>query len=468
MVPDKAGKPSIAVLPFDDLSPQKDLGYLCDGVPESLINALLKVKDLRVPAPTSSFSFRGKEQNLQEIGEKLNVKTVLRGSVQQSGNRVGIIAQLINISDESLLWSEQYNREMDDVFAIQDEINLAIVDKLKLELLGGEKEKLLKRYTDDPEAYRLYMLGQYFWKKFTAENILKGIEYFEKAIEKDPEYALAYTGLAQCYCFIGGWGYMLPSSAWSKAKTEVKKALELDDTLAEVHSALGMISLYYDWDWPAFEKHIKRAIELAPGYALSHLWNADYLRIMGRFDEALEEIERGLELDPLYTILHNRYCNILDQSGKTDEAIEQLHKTLEMDPNYPLTYMWLGMAYNRQGRYEEAIAEFQKAIKLGGNDPGITGRIGAAYAKSGKREKAMNVLHELEKQSKQKYIPKTSMAIIYVALGEIDKALELLEKAYEERDTILLVFDFKTIPYLDSIHLDPRYIALRKKMGLKY
>ncbi|MGB6866050.1 MAG: protein kinase [Candidatus Aminicenantaceae bacterium] len=458
---------SIAVLPFDDLSPQKDLGYLCDGLPESLINALIKVKDLHVPAPTSSFSFRGKELDMQEIGEKLNVKTVLRGSVQKSGNRIGIIAQLINIADESLLWSEQYNRDIDDLFAIQDEINLAIVDKLKLELLGGEKVKLVKRYTDDSEAYSLYLKGQYFWKKLTAESMKKGLEYFEQAIEKDPDYALAYVGLAQCYGILGAWGYNPPRSVWPRAKTEVQKALELDDTLAEVHAALSFISLYYDWDWPAFEKHVKRAIELAPGYAEPHIWNADYLRYMGRFDEAIEEMNRALELDPLFIQGRNLYSNILDHSGRRDEAIEQLHKTLEMDPNFGLAHGFMGVAYNRQGRYKEAIAAFQKANKLLGDRPIMNGRIGAAYAKSGQREKAMNVLRELEELSKQKYIPKTRIAVIYVALGEIDKALELLEKAYEERDNMLLAFDFKTIPYLDSIHSDPRFIALRAKMGLK-
>jgi len=299
-----SSKPSIAVLPFDDLSPQKDLGYLCLGLPESLINALTKVEDLRVPASTSSFSFRGKEQDMQEIGEKLSVETVLRGSVQKAENRVRIIAQIIEVGDESILWSEQYNREMDDVFAIQDEITLAIVDKLKLELLGGEKAKLVKRYTENSEAYDLYLKGQFFWKKRTEEALKKGIEYFERAIEKDPNFALAYAGLAQCYCLLGFWGYNPPRSVWPKAKTLVKKALELDDKLAEAHSVLSLISLWYDWDWLAFEKHIQQAKELNPGHAYSHHTNAEYYRIMGRFDEAIEEEKRALELDPLSIVYH--------------------------------------------------------------------------------------------------------------------------------------------------------------------
>ena len=466
-VPPPATKPSIAVLPFEDLSPQKDQGHICFGFAESIITALTKIKDLHVPAPTSSRLFIGKEQDMKEIGEKLKVKTVFRGSVQISGNMLRISAQIINVADESLLWSEQYNGEMDDVFAIQDEINLAIVDKLKIELLGGEKEKLVKRYTDDPEAYNLYMLGQYFWPKFTEEAIKKGIEYFEQAIQKDPDYALAYAGLAKCYGTLGIWGYSPPSSVWPRAKAEVNKALELDDTLAEVHSVLSVISLYYDWDWPAFEKHIKRAIELAPGYAEPYIWKAEYLRYRGRFDEAIEEAERALELDPLLFFARNIYSNILDCSGRSDEAIEQVQKTLEMDPNHSFAHAFRGVAYFRQGKYEEAISTFQKVIKLAVNNPHITGRIGAAYAKSGQREKAMNVLRQFEEQSEQQYIPKTSLAGLYVALGEIDRALELLERAYEERDNFLLAYDFKCIPYPDNIHLDPRLIALRKKMGLE-
>ena len=456
-----SSKPSIAVLPFDDLSPQKDLGYLCLGLPESLINALTKVEDLRVPASTSSFSFRGKEQDMQEIGEKLSVETVLRGSVQKAENRVRIIAQIIEVGDESILWSEQYNREMDDVFAIQDEITLAIVDKLKLELLGGEKAKLVKRYTENSEAYDLYLKGQFFWKKRTEEALKKGIEYFERAIEKDPNFALAYAGLAQCYCLLGFWGYNPPRSVWPKAKTLVKKALELDDKLAEAHSVLSLISLWYDWDWLAFEKHIQQAKELNPGHAYSHHTNAEYYRIMGRFDEAIEEEKRALELDPLSIVYHTVLGHFLRQSGRWDEAIEQLHKTLEMDSNFYLTHMILGWAYESKGRYKEAIAAYQKAIKLTGGSSHVMGLLGFAYAKSGQRATAVNMLRELEERSKQSYVPKTSIAAIYAALGEIDKAFEWYEKAYKERDQTL--FYLERTPDLEIFYSDPRYTALRKK-----
>ena len=460
-----SSKPSIAVLPFDDLSPQKDLGYLCLGLPESLINALTKVEDLRVPASTSSFSFRGKEQDMQEIGEKLSVETVLRGSVQKAENRVRIIAQIIEVGDESILWSEQYNREMDDVFAIQDEITLAIVDKLELELLGGEKAKLVKRYTENSEAFDLYLKGQFFWKKRTEEALKKGIEYFERAIEKDPNFALAYAGLAQCYCLLGFWGYNPPRSVWPKAKTLVKKALELDDKLAEAHSVLSLISLWYDWDWLAFEKHIQQAKELNPGHAYSHHTNAEYYRIMGRFDEAIEEEKRALELDPLSIVYHTVLGHFLRQSGRWDEAIEQLHKTLEMDSNFYLTHMILGWAYESKGRYKEAIAAYQKAIKLTGGSSHVMGLLGFAYAKSGQRATAVNMLRELEERSKQSYVPKTSIAAIYAALGEIDKAFEWYEKAYKERDQTL--FYLERTPDLEIFYSDPRYTALRKKMGLE-
>jgi serine/threonine protein kinase/tetratricopeptide (TPR) repeat protein len=394
-VPTLSGKSSIAVLPFNDLSPQKDLGYLCDGVPESLINALNKLKDLHVTAPTSSFLFRGKEQNMQEIGEKLNVKTVLRGSVQKSGSRIGIIAQLINVADESLLWSEQYNREMDDVFAIQEEINLAIVDKLKLQLLGEEKAKLVKRYTEDSEAYNLYLKGKYFWDKRTKEAIKRAFEYFEKAIEIDPDYALAYAELAQCYCLLGFYGYNSPRDVYPKAKIELKKALELDDALAEAHTVSGLISLLYDWDWEAAEWGFKRAIELKPGYAYAYHVSAVYFRFMGRYDDAIEEIKRALELDPLSLTAHCELGIIHGNSGRWDEAIEQFRITLEMDPNYGHAHWYIGIAYQEKGNNEEAIASFQKAIELTGGNPHPISTLGFAYAKSGQREKAIDLLHEL-------------------------------------------------------------------------
>lgn len=464
MVSAGADKPSVAVLPFEDLSPETDQGYFCDGFAESLITALNKLEDLRVPASTSSFLFRGSEQNIKDIGDKLSVKTVFRGSVQKSENRIRIIAQLINVADESLVWSEQYNREMDDVFAIQDEITLAIVDKLKLELLGGEKGQLVKRYTDSSEAYNLYLKGHYIRNKRTKEAYEQAEKYYNEALDKDPNYALAHVGLFHCYSGLSFYGYSSPNDVIPRAKTELQKALELDDTLAEVHAALGGCSLLYDWDWQAYQKHISRAFELNPGDAYAHLIKAAYYVIMRRYDEAIEENKRGVELDPLNINYHAQWGLTLLSAGRNDDAIKQLQKTLEMNPNFGLTYEYIGMAYQNMGMYEEAIASYKKADELRGSTAAI-GFLGAAYADSGQREKAMNMLHELEELSKRKYVPQAPFAFIYAALGDNDKAFEFLEKAYEERDRTLIFLTKRTGG--SNLYSDPRYTALRKKMGLE-
>jgi len=288
-IPALAGKSSIAVLPFEDLSPQKNQGFLCEGFTESLINALTKVEDLRVPARTSSFSFEGKEQDIHEIGEKLNVKTVLRGSLQKSENRLRITAQLIDVVDESILWSEQYNRELEDVFKIQDEISLAIVDKLKGELLREERSKLTKRYTESIEAYNLYLKGRFFWNQRTIDGFKKGIEYFEQSIKKDPSYALAYSGLADCYNMLGEYDYLPPKEAYPKAKEAAQKALSIDSTLAQAHTSLAYVLLAYELDLNGAKKKYERAIQLNPNYGSAHQWYANCLSVLGRHDEAIAE-----------------------------------------------------------------------------------------------------------------------------------------------------------------------------------
>lgn len=460
---------SIAVLPFEIVSSDPDKEYLTEGIPVSIMNMLLIAHRLKVIGRVSVFGYKGQQIDPKRIGQELDVKSVLTARWTQRGEEISIDVSLVNTKDNSLIWGKIYDTRLESVLEIVQELPAAIVKELKINLTGEETLMLAKRHTKNKEAQDLYMRGQHLWRIATEDSFKKAIEYFKMAKEADPDYALAYAGLAQCYGMLGLWGYNAPHDIWPKAKTEATKALELDDTLAEVHATLSMISLYFDWDWPDFEKHIERALELVPGIVEPHMWNAEYLRTMGRFDEAIQEMERALELEPLYIILNYWYANILDHSGRRDEALKQLNKTLELNPNFGNTYGMIGVAYNRQGKYEEAIDAFKKGIEfLGGNSPTLTGRIGAAHAKSGQKEEAMIVLRGLEEQSKQRYIPKTSIAVIYVALGEIDKAIDLLNMAYEERDPMLLLFDFKTIPYLDNIHLDPRFIALRKKMGLKW
>ena len=450
-------KPSVAVLPFEDLSPQKDQGYLCDGFAESLINALSKVKDLRVPASTSSFSFRGSEQNVREIGDKLSVKTVLRGSVQKAGNEVGIIAQLINVKDESLLWSEQYNREMDDVFAIQEEINLAIVDNLKIKLLGEEEAELVMRQTQNPEAYNLFLKGLYFWNKRTEDDIRKAIDYFEQAILLDPNYGLAYARLADSYGLLPFYTSVLPKEAFEKARSAAKKALDIDATLAEAHSALGFINMYYDWDWEAAETELKRAVQTKPGYVTAHHWYAEYLTWMGRHEEAISEISRAIELDPISPLINYMKAYILFYARQYEKSIKQCHVTLELDPNFTMPYLGIGKAYLLKGVYEEAIMEIQK--------DGDKTYLGLAYGMAGKRDEAMGIFEEMKERWRRGDIRAFPIMRVYLGLGEKDPALEWLERSFERHDPRMV--ELKVDPFFDPLRSDPRFKALLKKMNLE-
>jgi len=384
--------------------------------------------------------------------------------VRKAGNRLRITAQLINVEDGYHLWSERYDRELEDIFAIQDEVALEIVDKLKIELLGGERERLTKRYTEDQEAYNFYLKGTYFLNKRTGEGLKKSIEYFQEAIKKDPAYALAYSGLADSYSVLGFYGFQAPKEVFPKAKAEAQKALEMDDTLAEAQASLGYVNLMYDWDWSAAKTRLTGAIELNPGYTVARNLYAAYLAIIGQFDEAIAEMKQATELDPLSVRLQYELGNYLRWSGRLDEAIEQLQKTLEMDPNSGVAYGHLGFCYAQKKRHEEAIGAMQKAIELVGKAPPFLGQLAYFYARSGKRDRAREILHELEETSKKRHVPSLSIAIVFAELGELDRAFEWVEKAYEEHDTFVALF--KTWPEFEILRSDPRSKVLLKKIGL--
>ena len=458
-------KLSVAVLPFEDLSPNKDQEYFCDGLADELINRLTNIESLRVPARTSAFSFKGKGLDIREIGEKLEVENVLEGSVRKEEKKLRITVQLVNVKDGSPLWSEKYERDEVGIFALQDEISLAVVDKLKLKLLGGEREKLMKRHTENLEAYNLYLKGRYFSNRRTEEDVVKGIEYFRQAIENDPTYALAYAGLADAFTILGAFGLRRPKEVFPKAKAEAKKALEIDDMLAEAHASLGFIIKSYDWDWLAAEREFKRALELNPNSTTTHHSYGIYLsHIMGRFDEAITEFKRAQELDPLSFIINATIGTTLTRARRYDEAIEQLRKTIEMDPNFLMAHVWLGIAYCQKEMWEEGIAEYQKAVTMAGDMTLALGCLGLAYGLSGQTDEALKVLNRLNELSKEKYVPPLHKAWIYMGLGEKDKAFEHLEKSYLERDPMM---DTLTGPFYDSLRSDPRFTALLKKMGLE-
>ena len=461
----KKPQPSIAVLPFTNLSADKEQEYFCDGMAEEIINALTQVEGLRVVARTSAFSFRGKEIDIREIGRKLNVETLLEGSVRKAGNRLRITAQLVNVADGYHLWSERYDREMEDVFAIQEEISLSIVDKLKVKLLKEEKVKLGKRYTDNPEAYNLYLKGRYFWDRRYEGGLQKAVECFQEAIDKDPLYALAYTGIADCYNQFGLWSFLHPKEAYSKAKVACAKALEIDDTLAEAYGSLGWIKTFYDWDWAEAEKAFKRGLILNPNYAAAHYFYGLYLSITGNGVEAIAEVKKSVELDPL-CLAHNAVLGIsLCWWRQYDEAIEQIHKTLEMDPNFALAYFFLGLTYAGKMRWKEAIISLQKSVNLWQGSPIALGFLGFAYGMSGQEDQALSMLDQLNKLSQQRYVSSLYKALIYGGLGKKDQAFEHLDKAYDERDSWMI--SLKTASFMDIFRSDPRYEALIKKMGLE-
>jgi serine/threonine protein kinase/Tfp pilus assembly protein PilF len=462
-IPNGPGKTSLAVLPFVDMSPEKDQGYLCDGIADTLINSLSNIKDLQVPSRTSAFSFKDKEQDVREIGKKLNVEAVLEGSVQKADNRIRITAQLINVEDGYQLWSERFNRELEDVFTIQDEISLAIVNNLKLKLLGEEKAKLMKHYTDNVEAYNLYLEGLFFWNKRTEEGLKKAMEYFNKAIENDKNYALAYSGLADSYNLLGAYEYLPLDETFPKAKEAALKALEIDDTLSEAYASLAYVEYNYDWDWKGAEENFKRAIDLNPAYATAHHWYALYLSAMGRFDEAIKEIERAHDLDPLSLVINRDVGTIYLSARQYDKAEEAAKKTIEMDPNFAGAHSGLRTVYLYKLMDDEALEEYQKGEALLKESISIEEHVKAMiYARTGKKDEARQILQELiETKQEDSY----NLAIICFDLGDIDQGFNWLEKAYEEREMGL--FWINVEPEFDRVRTDPRFKALLKKMGLE-
>ena len=452
-------KPSIAVLPFVDLSPQEDQAYFCDGLADELINRLTRIENLRTPARTSSFSFKGKELDIKEIGEKLGVDNVLEGNIRKSDNRLRVIVRLIKVADGYPIWSEEYERNVEDLFALQDDISLAIVDGLKIKLLGKEKMQFVKSYTQNLEAYDLYLKGQFFRSKRTEESLKKSVEYLEQAIERDPSYALAYAELAMAYINFVAWSFLPTKEALSKAKGPALKALELDETLAEAHTALADIKQYLDWDWEGAEREYLRAIELNPRYPTAHLWYAEYLDNMGRFDKALEEIELAKKLDPLDLIVHADASNYYFKKGDHNGAIEQVKKTLEMDPNYRPARMYLANIYNWVGMYKEALSEFELLDYKGPE-------IAFTYVKLGRFSEAKKVLEELIKQSQQSYVPFFAIAEVYFYLGDKESGFAYLEKSYNEHENGLL--SIKVSPYIEEdIRTDARVRAILTKMNLE-
>ncbi|MCX6567495.1 MAG: tetratricopeptide repeat protein [Candidatus Aminicenantes bacterium] len=459
----KPGK-SIVVLPFVNISPEEGQDYFCDGLTEEIINALSHIRELRVVARTSAFAFKGKEIDIREVGEILNVNTVLEGSVRKAGDRLRITAQLINVADGYHLWSERFDREMKDIFNIQDEVTLEIVDKLKIELLGKEREQVVKRYTDNLEAHNLLLKGWYFWGKRTKEGVKRGLECVHQALEIDPAYALAHAQLAMNLISLGAQGFTRPHEAFPKAKAAARKALELDGSLPQAYAALAWISFFYDWDWTAAEKGFKKALFLNPGLGYAYFGYAVFLVSRSRFEEAVPALKRAVELDPLSLWMNAELGYCFRLARRYDEAQEQLNKTVEMDPNFGLAHYYMGILYSDKGMYKEAIAEIQRSIELAGGLSWAFGYLGYAYAMLGQKDETEKILRRLEERSKEEYIGSTTFWILHSALGDIDKSFECLEKAIEEHEPLLPLMN--VLPEYDIVRSDPRFKAFLKKMNL--
>jgi eukaryotic-like serine/threonine-protein kinase len=454
---------SIAVLSFADMSPQRDQEYFCDGMAEELIDALTKQKGLRVVSRTSAFQFKGQGHDIRSIGQKLDVSHILEGSVRKAGNRLRITAQLINVRDGYHIWSEKYDREMEDVFAIQDEIARAIVETMKGRLLGDEEAPLVKRYTSNLEAYTLYLKGRYFWNKRYEVGLQQAMGHFKQAIEMDPNYALAYTGLADCFVLLGAYEYLPPKEAFSKAQALAQRALEVDGTLAEAHASLGFIDFVHAWNWHEAEQRFKRAIELNPTYAVARWWYSIFLTASGRTEEGLAEIKRAEQADPMLILTSSTTAWILYLARRYNEAIDTCLKTLDMDPNIGTARATLGLSYTEQSAFDKAIPELQLAKNRMG--PQIVGSyLARAYALAGRKAEAQNILEELQELSKNQYIPPYFLAAIHVALDQPDQAFHCLDRAYEERDPWLVYL--KVDPMFDSVRSDARLTAMLGKVGM--
>ncbi|NIM90241.1 MAG: protein kinase [Candidatus Aminicenantes bacterium] len=457
-------KPRIAVLPFEDLSPQKDQEYFCDGLAEELINALTHIKGLEVVARFSAFSFKDKDADIREICNILNTETVLGGSVRKSGNRLRITSYLVN-SEGSQLWSEKYEREMKEVFTIQDEISLAIVNQLRVNLLGDEQVAIQKRPTENMEAYDLYLKALYYKNKVHPDDLRKGLEYLQKATEKDPNFALAYVEIGNIHESYAALGLLSPNEVYPKVKVALKKAMEIDDSLGEAHTLAANISTWYDWDWAAAEKGYQRAIELNPGLEFAHVNYATYLFIQGRFEEALSEIKVAKELNPLNPHSYAWASQIYRCAGRHDEAMEQIQKAMEIGPNSPMVLFHASWLYLDKGMFQEVIEALEKSYELsGGTFQWAHCGLGVAYALAGQTDKAEQVFKELLEDRKSGYVPCLSIANNYFCSGNIDKAMEWLEKAYEQHDYLMPLL--KVFKGFDVFRIHPRGQAILKKMNL--
>jgi eukaryotic-like serine/threonine-protein kinase len=455
---------SLAVLPFENASRDPEHEYLSDGIAGSLINILATIPKLRVKAQSTVIRYKGPGIDPQAVGRELNVRAILMGRIMQSGGSLRIGTELVDVATGSQLWGAQYDRKPGDIFAIQDDISNEISEKLRLKLTRAERKRLTKRQTHDDEAYRLYLKGRHHWNRWTEDGFYKAIEYFQQAVEKDDGYALAYTGLADSYVLLGWNSYLPAKDAYPKGKMAARRALQLDPDLGEAHTPLAAIFWLHDWKWQEARTEFERSLVLNPAHPTASHWYAEYLMTMGHQAEAVARMKSSHELDPLSLIISVAIGWAYYMGRQYDEAMEQLRRTTELDPNYPVTYWILGVLLRKMGRYEEAITEGEKGVRLSGGSPLISAALAQTLATAGRRSEANAILDELTKLAEQKYVAPYFFAGIHIGLGEDERAMAYLEKAYEEHSHWLIYLHLD--PSMDGLRPNSRFQDLLRRVGL--
>jgi TolB-like protein/Tfp pilus assembly protein PilF len=454
---------SIAVLPFANLSHDPDNAYFAAGIQDEIITRLSKIGDLNVISCTSTQRFKSSPDDIPAIAAQLRVANVLEGSIQRTADKVRVNVQLIKAASDTHLWADTFDRQLTDIFSVETEIAKNIADTLKAKLSGSEQNAIAAKPTENTEAYQLYLRGRFFWNKRTGQNLNRAAEYFNQAITADPQYALAYVGLADAYVLMPLYGAGTPQESYPKAKAAAEKALQLNESLAEAHTSMAQILCYYDIDPSRATPEFERAIELNPNYPTAHQWyGSSALTSLGQFDKAIAEVKRASELDPLSLVINSDLGSTYYRARRYDEAIAQLRKTIDLDPNFYYAHWNLGSALAAKGDIGSAIAEYQKARELN-DDPSMLGFLANAYGKSGNKAEANKLREQLETLSKQRYVSAYCFALVYLGLGEKEKALQGLEKSYEDRSGDALRF-IKVDPLLDPLRGDPRFEALVQKV----
>jgi len=454
---------SIAVLPFDNLSGDPQNAYFSEGVQDEILTRLAKIAELKVISRTSTQRFKSTPNDLRQIAQQLGVANILVGSVQKANNQVRVNVQLINALTDAHLWADTYDRKLTDIFAVETEIAKAVADVLQAKLTGSEQHVIAARPTENTEAHQLYLKGRFFWNKRTGSDLKKSIDYFQQAIAADPNYALAYAGVADGYVWLPGYSVGTPRDCYPKAAAAAKKALELDSTLAEAHTSLALAIWFYDFDSSQAIREFERAIELNPNYAIAHQqYGNTTLPASGRFDDAIAEGKRAIELDPVSLVINKDLGDDYNYARRYDEAIAQLHKTLEMDPGFYLAHLVLGQALDAKGAHDAAIVECQKARALN-DDPAVLGVLGRSYGLSGKKMEAEKILNQLKKLSQERYVAAYSFGLVCLGLGDKEEALRWLEQSYQDRAGSDIGY-IRVDPLLDPLRGDPRFEALAEKI----